>query len=59
MLVDAQLLNFGTVKPHWHQRVVGGGNNVISYLYWRAVRGERVKGRQRQADSGQRYAQTN
>jgi len=32
---------------------------VISYLYWRAVRGERVKGRQRQADSGQRYAQTN
>ena len=52
LLVDAQLLNFGTVKPDWHQRVVGRGNNVIPYLYRCAVRGERVKGHQRQGDPG-------
>ena len=39
-------------KPDWHQRVVGGGNNVIPYLYRCAVRGERVKGQQRQGDPG-------
>ena len=49
--------NFGTVKPHWHQRVVGCGDNVILNLHWCGVRGERVKAQQRQGDAGQRYAQ--
>jgi len=59
LLVNAQFLNLGTVKPHWHQWVVGGGNNVIPYLYWQTVRGERVKAEQCQGDPGQRYAQAN
>ena len=50
-------LNFGTVKPHWHQRVVGCGDNVILNLHRCAARGERVKAQQRQGDAGQRYAQ--
>ena len=43
MLVDPELLNFGTVKPDRHQKVVGRGDDMIPYLYWCAVRGERVK----------------
>jgi hypothetical protein len=30
---------------------------MIPYLYWCAVRSERVKAQQRQRDAGQRYAQ--
>jgi hypothetical protein len=52
LLVDAELLNFGTVEPDWHQRVVGCGNNVIPYLHQCAVLGVGVKGHQRQGDAG-------
>ena len=42
LLVDAQLVNFGTVKPDG-KRVVGRGDNVILLLRLCGVRGERVK----------------
>jgi hypothetical protein len=57
LLVDAQLLNPGTVKPDWHQGIVGRGDNVISYCHRCALRGVRIKAQQRQGNAGQRYAQ--
>ena len=57
LLVDAELLDFGTVKPDWHERVVGCGNNVILNLYWCGGRGQRANAHQSQGDAGQRYAQ--
>ena len=58
LLVNAKRFNSRTVKPHWHQRVVGRGDYVIPYFYRCAIRGERVKRQQRQRYAGQRYAQT-
>ncbi|PYK37735.1 MAG: hypothetical protein DME60_12095 [Verrucomicrobia bacterium] len=54
LLVDAQLLNAGTVKSGRHQRVDRSGSNVMLLR----LCGECAKAQQRQKDAGQDYKQT-
>ena len=62
LLVDAQFVNFGTIKSLWDQRVFGVGDDLILLLRLRDARsqcGERAKTCQRQTDTGQDYEQAN
>ena len=62
LLVDAQLMNFGTVKSNRNERVCGAGDNLILLLRLcdaRSNRGKRAKTCQRQKDAGQDYEQAN
>jgi hypothetical protein len=62
LLVDAQLLNLGTVKAVWDERVFGIGDDLMLLLRLcdaRSKCGERAKTCQRQKDAGHDYEQAN
>src|SRR4029077_778002 len=62
LLIDAQLLNFRTVKSVRDQRVFGVGDDLIVLLrlcHARSERRERAKTCQRQKDAGQDYEYAN
>ena len=54
LLVDAQFVNFGTIKESRNQGVHGPGSNVIILL---GSRGERAQTKQPQEDTAQGDAQ--
>jgi len=54
LLVDAQLVNLGTVKSIRNERVRGVSDNFLFLLRLGAC-GERAKARQRQKDADQDY----